>query len=244
MRKTVIANWKMNGSCALAKDLTAALKLQSYGLEIELVICPPFTLIPFLEMKLKHNPDIAFGAQDVSSHESGAYTGEISASMLKEIGCRYVLVGHSERRRYFKESNELVLEKMNQALKAGLIPVVCIGETLDERKANQTETVLTEQLELIVKNHQAGFLVAYEPVWAIGTGLAATTKEISETHAFLKKKLYNCKNVPLLYGGSVNAENAKSILSLKEVDGVLVGGASLKVAEISEICKAAHEAQD
>lgn len=243
MQKIVIANWKMNGSQSLAQELTAAMKLQSFDLDIKLVVCPPYTLISFLEAKLKHNRDIAIGAQEVSCHESGAYTGEISASMLREAGCQYVLIGHSERRRYHQENDALVLEKMNQALKAGLIPVVCIGETLDQRKANQTEAVLAAQLELLLKAHQADFIIAYEPVWAIGTGLAATTKEIQETHAFLKKKLYNCQNVPLLYGGSVNGENAGTILNLKEVDGVLVGGASLKVAQMALICEAAHEAQ-
>lgn len=240
MQKIVAANWKMNGTFELAKELTSALKLLSYDLEMKIIICPPFVLLPFVEAKLKHNPDIALGGQDVSPHEFGAYTGEISASMLKEVGCQFVIIGHSERRRDHHETTNMILEKMNQAIKAGLTPILCIGESLDERKNNQTEKVLSAQLEPILKQHQQGFILAYEPVWAIGTGLAATSKEIQETHGFLRKKLYNCGTIPILYGGSVNAANAKAIMSIKDVDGVLVGGASLKVKEITEICEAAH----
>jgi triosephosphate isomerase (TIM) len=241
MRKMVIANWKMNGDQSLAKALTTALKLQSYHLDIKLVLCPPTVLLPFVEGKLKHNPDIALGAQDVSRHEVGAFTGEVSARMLKEAGCQYVIIGHSECRTYHHETTEIILEKMKQALNVGLIPVVCIGESLADREANRTETVLSAQLDPILKQHQSGFVLAYEPIWAIGTGVTASIEQIQQTHAFLQKKLYNCADLPLLYGGSVNAANADSILSLKDVNGVLVGGASLKVNEITEICRAAHE---
>ncbi len=242
VQKIVVANWKMNGTQDLVKDLSTVLKLQSFGLDIDLIVCPPLVFLASLAMKIKHNRDIKLGAQDVSSHPNGAFTGEVSASMLKELGCQYVIIGHSERRAYHHETTALILEKMHQALKAGLTPIVCIGESLQDRQTHKTETVLAAQLEPILGQYQAKFMLAYEPIWAIGTGLAATVKEIKETHAFLRKKLYNCPAVPLLYGGSVNASNAKSILTIKEVDGVLVGGASLKVAEIKAICQAAHEA--
>lgn len=242
MGKMVIANWKMNGNFDLVKELSSASKLQSFNLNIDLIICPPYVLLPILAAKLKYNRDIQLGAQDVSCHEAGAFTGEVSASMLKEVGCRYVLIGHSERRAYHHETTEIIVEKMAVALKAGLTPVVCIGESLKERQAQQTESVLTQQLEPILSRFQDQFILAYEPIWAIGTGLAATEQEVQETHAFLRQKLYNCPTVPLLYGGSVNAANAAALLAIAEVDGVLVGGASLKVAEITEICQAAHAA--
>jgi len=242
MQKIVVANWKMNGNFELAKELTSVLKLKSYELDTKIVIAPPSVLIPFVAMKLKHNPELGLAAQDVSAHDKGAYTGEVSGSMLKEAGCGYVMIGHSERRAYHAETTELVMEKMAEALAAGLTPIVCIGENLEDRQANNTETVLAAQLDPILKKYKAAFMLAYEPVWAIGTGVAAKVDEIKSTHAFLKKKLYNCADVPLLYGGSVNAGNALTILSCKDVDGVLVGGASLKANEIAEICEAAHEA--
>ncbi len=242
MVKMVVANWKMNGNLDLAKELTAAMKLKSYEYDVEMVVCPPFVLIPFVEGRLRHNPDIGIGAQDVSMHESGAYTGEVSAAMLREIGCKYVIIGHSERRAYHAEDTAIVIEKMEQAIQVGLIPIVCIGESLEDRKGGKTDIVLASQLDPILEKFQADFILAYEPIWAIGTGLAATLKEIKETHGFLKKKLYNCPSIPLLYGGSVNAGNALSILTCKDVDGVLVGGASLKVSDLNEICQAAHEA--
>ncbi len=242
MKKMVVANWKMNGTDVLAQELITASKLQSFGLNIDLVVCPPYVFLPLLAAKLRHNQDIFLGAQDVSAHESGAFTGEVSAAMLKEIGCRYVIIGHSERRAYHSEGTDLILAKMQAALKVGLIPIVCIGESLEERQSHQTEAVLSAQLEPILKQHTQNFIVAYEPLWAIGTGLSATESEIQAAHAFLRKNLYNCSSVSLLYGGSVNAANAFSILKMDEVEGVLVGGASLKSSEIAKICEAAHAA--
>lgn len=240
MRKIVAANWKMNGTYELATTMTSALKLQSYALDIKIILCPAFTLLAFFAAKLKHNHDIALGAQDVSTQAFGAYTGEVSAKMLKEVGCKYVIIGHSERRRHHQETDEIIFEKMKQATENGLIPIVCVGESLEERQGELTEQVLASQLEMILKHYNENFILAYEPVWAIGTGLAATPKEIEQTHGFLRKKLYNCSTVPILYGGSVNAANAAAILATADVDGVLVGGASLKVDEMIEICKAAH----
>lgn len=240
MKKIVVANWKMNGDFELAKDLTSVLKRRVYDLELQLILCPPFLLIPFVEGKLKHNHDIALGAQDVSTHAAGAFTGEISAEMLHAAGCQYVIIGHSERRHYHAETVDMTVKKVEQAVKAGLIPIICIGETLQERENKQVETVLSAQLDPILKKYTQDFMIAYEPIWAIGAGVPASLEEIQKTHAFLRKKLYNCKNVSLLYGGSVNAANARSILSLAEIEGVLVGGASLKDAEMTAICEAAH----
>lgn len=218
----------------------------------KVVVCPPY---PYASFVLGRLAELGWqlGAQDCSAHGNGPYTGEVSAEMLKDIGCRYVLLGHSERRQHHQESNALICEKMQRAFAAGLIPVLCIGETLQQREANQTFSVIESQLSdglpkaIEAKAHQSDpFIIAYEPVWAIGTGHVAALHDIQDVHRYVRDLL--CRSypdfagVPIVYGGSVNGQNASDILKLIEVDGVLVGGASLKSDDFSEII--AHSWQD
>ncbi len=242
MLKKVVANWKMGADRKLAESLLTEYKREKFHFDVDLVVCPSFVHIALAQAKLKHNREICFGAQDVSMHREGAYTGEVSAQTLKELDCRYVIIGHSERRTYHHETNAMVVEKVKQVLEQGLIPIICIGETLAERKDNQTEIVLQSQLEAVLKclSPKTEFWIAYEPVWAIGTGITPSLQEIAAAHAFLHKKLYNHAAAVLLYGGSVKPSNALEILKLPHVDGVLVGGASLNAGDLMAICSAAH----
>jgi triosephosphate isomerase len=243
-KKLIVANWKMNGTQEFARDLAADLAEKWFESPSphQLVVCPPF---PYLSITLNRlfGTQIACGAQDCSVHEKGAYTGEVSAFMLKDIGCRYVIVGHSERRQQHQETSELVHQKADIALKANLKPIICVGETLADREEQKTLKVLEEQLKESVPDSTQEFAIAYEPVWAIGTGKTATTNEILEVHAFirswLQKNLQKNSKAPLLYGGSVTDQNAQEILSLENVDGVLVGGASLKADSFWKIVQAA-----
>ena len=243
MHKKVVANWKMGADQKLAESLLADYKREVFHFDVDLVVCPSFVHIGLAQAKLKHNREIRFGAQDVSAHVDGAYTGEVSAKTLKELDCQYVIIGHSERRSYHHETTALVIEKIKRVQEQGLTPIVCIGETLAERKDNQTEKVLWEQLQPILKCFQAQeeFWLAYEPVWAIGTGMAATKTDILQAHAFLREKLYNHPAAILLYGGSVKPSNAAEILSLANVDGAVVGGASLNAKDLMAICQAGHQ---
>ena len=233
-RKIIVANWKMNGSETLLKDLSTFAQPKTN----EIIICPPFTLLTPAKILL---PDfIKIGAQNCSGESNGAFTGEISASMLQESGVSYVIIGHSERRSLYKETNSIILKKVEAVLKSELTPVVCIGETLSEKKANKTLQVLEEQIDASIAkvNIHKRLIVAYEPIWAIGTGLTPNEIEIWETHLHIKKKLsqYFNTNVPVLYGGSANAENCSRIISIENVDGLLVGGASLKKQDFAIIC--------
>lgn len=261
--KLIMGNWKMNGSenfthgliQELMQGLEAGVLNKSIKLSTQLVICPPSVYLnqAVAEIKnYKNNLNFSVGAQDVSAHEgSGAYTGEVSAQMLKDLGCEYVLVGHSERRQYHKESNELVAQKTLSVLKAGLIPVICVGESLKERENNQTKSIISEQLgavfKLISPEVFKNSVIAYEPVWAIGTGLAATPDQVQEVHAFIRQQLasYQTSQAGLalgnqiLYGGSLKPANAGEILALTDVDGGLIGGASLKAEEFLSICRSA-----
>ena len=215
--KFIVANWKMNGSKEEKESMLKSLK----GLKTKnkVVLCLPFTLL------CGENHGITIGAQNVSNHDNGAYTGDISAKMLKEMGAQYVIVGHSERRLYHNETNEQIKEKATMAIKNGIIPIVCVGETMEEKNAGHTISVIKKMLlESIPDNGE--FIVAYEPRWAIGSGLTPTTNEIVTA----VKAVFDSLNtpMPILYGGSVTLDNARDIISIPYVDGLLIGGASLK----------------
>ncbi len=242
-KKLIAANWKMNGTQEFSRDLAADLaeKWHAHPPSHQIVVCPPF---PYLSITLNRlfGTAIACGGQDCARHEKGAYTGEVSAFMLKDIGCSYVIIGHSERRQHYQETSELIQQKAEIALKVGLRPIICIGETLADREGQKTLEVLEDQLKKSVPENDQEFVIAYEPVWAIGTGKTPTITEILEVHAFirawLEKNRKKSSSVPILYGGSVNEQNAKDLLSLQNVDGVLVGGASLKAETFWQIVQA------
>lgn len=234
MTKYIVGNWKMNGSQALAGALVprvASLAAQ-VGSKAEIVLCPPAPLLPEVGRRMQGS-FLALGAQDVSPHKDGAYTGDVSAAMLKEAGCRYVIVGHSERRQYHAESDVLVKAKAEAALAGGLIPIVCIGETLAQREAGQAKEVVKTQLASLPGGQ---FLLAYEPVWAIGTGRTPTLSDIAEMHAHIGAMV----KAGVLYGGSVKAANAADILQTPGVAGVLVGGASVNAEEFCGIIAASE----
>ncbi|SFD37152.1 triose-phosphate isomerase [Paracidovorax konjaci] len=247
MKKKLIAgNWKMNGGLAANASLVEALRSgMGEGLSCEVAVAVPALYLAQVQALLEGSA-IALGAQDVSQHEAGAYTGEISAAMLQEFGVRYALVGHSERRQYHGETDAAVAAKAQRALSAGLTPVVCVGETLAEREAGQTEAVVKRQLAAVI--HVNGhciseIVVAYEPVWAIGTGHTATPEQAQQVHAVLRAQLLaateHADRIRLLYGGSMNAGNAAALLSQPDIDGGLVGGASLKAQDFLKIIAAA-----
>jgi triosephosphate isomerase (TIM) len=246
-RKLIAGNWKMNGSLAVNAALLEDVKAAIGEPACDIAVCAP---APYLAQcgALLAGADIALGAQDVSMHESGAYTGEVSAPMLKDFGCKYVIIGHSERRAYHGESDEVVAKKMLAALKCGLTPIVCVGETLAEREAEQTGAVVGRQVDVALAVLDAKstcrIVIAYEPVWAIGTGKTATPEMAQEVHAQIRARLA-AKNadaaatVPILYGGSMKPENAKELLSMPDIDGGLIGGASLKAVDFVAIVRAA-----
>jgi triosephosphate isomerase len=247
-RKLIIAgNWKMNKTVAEAVDLVRDLKLELSGVkEVDIIVCPPFTALGEVSKEML-NSNIRLGAQNMSEHNNGAYTGEIAAGMLKEFSVRYVILGHSERRQYQKESDALIAKKALAAHAASIKPIVCVGETLAEREANQTEKVLTTQvkgsLEGLSKDQMEETVIAYEPVWAIGTGKTATTAQAQETHLFIRnllEKLYTkatARRVRIQYGGSVKPANARELMEQPDVDGALVGGASLEPRSFADIIK-------
>jgi triosephosphate isomerase (TIM) len=243
-RKLVIGNWKMNGNRVANAELLAALK-QAGPSVAEVAVCAPVPYLADVALSLQ-GAGIAWGAQDCSAFESGAYTGEVSASMLAEFGCRYVLVGHSERRAFHAESDQLVADKAKAALAHNLTPVVCVGETLAEREAGQTETVVKRQLSAVIHTLAhciSQVVVAYEPVWAIGTGKTASPEQAQAVHALLRAQLKaateNAGEMKILYGGSVKADNAATLFAQPDIDGGLIGGASLKAADFAAICRAA-----
>jgi triosephosphate isomerase len=247
-RKLIIAgNWKMNKTVAEALVLVQDLKIELATVtEVDIVVCPPFTALSEVA-KATHGSNIYLGAQNMSAHNPGAFTGEIAAAMLIELGVRYVILGHSERRQYHKESDELISSKAQAAHAASLQPIVCVGETLAEREGNQTETVLETQvngsLAGLNKEQMVESIIAYEPVWAIGTGKTATTEQAQEAHAFIRGllvKLYDeatARRVRIQYGGSVRPSNARELMSQPDVDGALVGGASLEAQSFAEIVR-------
>ncbi|HUP09928.1 MAG TPA: triose-phosphate isomerase [Caldimonas sp.] len=244
-RQLVVGNWKMNGSHAANAELLAGLKAAGPWVG-EVAVCVPYPYLAEVALTLQHG-SIGWGAQDCSAHEAGAYTGEVAASMLAEFGCRYVIVGHSERRAYHGESDQLVAEKAKVALAHRLTPIVCVGETLADREAGRTGEIVKRQMSAVI--HMIGhcvpqIVVAYEPVWAIGTGRTATPEQAQEVHALLRAQLQaaspHAGDMRILYGGSVKAESAVALFAQPDVDGGLIGGASLKAAEFAAICRAAH----
>jgi triosephosphate isomerase len=245
-RPFVAGNWKMNGSRAVSSALVAALKSELGQQKAEVAVCPPFPYIALVAEALAGSA-IAWGGQNLAVQPAGAYTGEVSGAMLKDCGCAYVIVGHSERRALYGETDALVAEKFAAAQAAGLVPILCVGETLVEREAGQTEAVVARQLDAVLaKNPIARFaaaVVAYEPVWAIGTGKTATAQQAQDVHAFIRGKLAALEagvagGLRILYGGSVKASNAKEIFAQPDVDGGLIGGASLQAEEFLAIARA------
>jgi triosephosphate isomerase len=243
-RKLVVGNWKMHGSHpANAELLAGILAARPFGADV--AVCVPFPYLSETAVTLAGS-DLRWGAQDVSAHEQGAYTGEVSAAMLAEFGCRYAIVGHSERRAYHAESDQLVADKAKAALARGVTPIVCVGETLQQREAGQTEAVVKRQLSAVIHTltHCIGeIVVAYEPVWAIGTGRTASREQAQEVHALLRAQLKaatpHADGMRLLYGGSVKPDNAGALFAQPDIDGGLIGGASLKAADFVAICRAA-----
>jgi triosephosphate isomerase len=243
-RKLVVGNWKMHGShAANAELLQGVLSAQPFGCDV--AVCVPFPYLSEVAVTLAKGP-LTWGAQDVSAHAQGAYTGEVSAAMLSEFGCRYVLVGHSERRAYHGETDQVVADKAKAALARGLTPIVCVGETLAQREAGETAAVVKRQLSAVVHalTHCIGeIVVAYEPVWAIGTGRTASPEQAQEVHALLRAQLAaatpQAAQMRLLYGGSVKPDNAAVLFGQPDIDGGLIGGAALKAADFVAIARAA-----
>jgi len=242
----VIANWKMNGDRQLVADLLSGYQ-NIQNAKANVGVCPPVVFLAQAQQQLTGSP-VVLGAQNTSQYTSGAYTGEVSPVMLSEAGCQLVLVGHSERRALFGESNPIVAEKFCAILAAGMTPVLCVGETDAERMADATATVVVSQLDAVLE--RAGIqafvqaIIAYEPVWAIGTGKTATPEQAQEVHQLIRQHLAQhdaevAEGITLLYGGSVKAANAATLFAQPDIDGGLVGGASLDIEEFSAICRAA-----
>ena len=247
MRRTLIAgNWKMNGSFASNAGLLDGVRAGAAAVSGELAVCVPAPYLAQVQSALGGSP-VRWGAQDVSAHERGAFTGEVSAEMLLEFGCSYVIVGHSERRSYHVESDELVAQKAQRALASGLTPIVCVGETLEEREQGATDAVVSRQLAPVLdamRTQLASMVIAYEPVWAIGTGKTATPEMAQQVHARLRAMLAerdaeSAQQVRILYGGSMKPDNAKDLLAKPDIDGGLIGGASLNASDFLAIAHAA-----
>ncbi|HEX6692303.1 MAG TPA: triose-phosphate isomerase [Burkholderiales bacterium] len=232
--RLVAGNWKMHGSLAANRALLDAL-VGGLPQGVECAVCVPFPYLAQAAERLKGTA-LAWGAQNVSEHAEGAYTGEVSAAMLKELGCRYAIVGHSERRQLYRESDAQVAAKFAAAQGAGLTPVLCVGETLAEREAGRTEEVVGRQLDAV---RFSNAVLAYEPVWAIGTGRTASPEQAQAVHAFLRRKV--ALETPILYGGSVKPQNAAAIFAMPDVDGGLIGGASLVAQDFLAIARAAKK---
>ena len=248
MRQPLVAgNWKMNGSRASNKELLDGL-LAGIGSvnAAEVVVCPPFVYLPDVAAQLAGSP-VAWGAQNLSKESAGAFTGETAAAMLRDFGCKYVIVGHSERRALYAESDQLVAGKYAAARAAGLKPILCVGELLEERESGVTEDVVARQLDAVIDLEGVAALadgvIAYEPVWAIGTGKTATPQQAQDVHAFIRSRLAASDKavadaVQILYGGSVKANNAVELFANPDIDGGLIGGASLDAEEFLAICRA------
>ncbi len=250
MRRPLVAgNWKMNGSIESVRELLEGLKAGAGEVNnAEMAVCPPAVFIPQVQQQLSGSV-IAWGGQDLSVEASGAFTGEIAASMLSDFACKYVIVGHSERRTYHGESDALVAKKYAAARAAGLVPILCIGETLEEREQGITEDVCARQLNAVIElegvEALADGVVAYEPVWAIGTGKTASPEQAQDVHAFIRSRVAEksgevAEGLRILYGGSMKPDNAKELLGKPDIDGGLIGGASLKAADFLGICTAAN----
>ena len=248
-QKMIVANWKMNGAFDMAYSLLEEVLDGTRNLDrVDIVICPPYVYLHYVAQLIAANPRVSLGAQNCSEHSAGAYTGEVSSSMLKDAGCKYVICGHSERRQYHAETDAEVARKTVATIEQHLAPITCVGETLEERQSGKTRMVVERQVDAVLERcgreliDQVTF--AYEPVWAIGTGRSATPDEAQDVHRIIRTRVgglseraaASCK---ILYGGSVTGDNAAAVLSQADVDGCLVGGASLKSAQFIEICKAA-----
>ncbi len=250
MRRPLVAgNWKLNGSLASTRELLAGIKAGIGEVtRAEVVVCPPYILIPEVQAQLTGSP-IAWGGQNISTERSGAFTGEVSAAMLLDFGCKYTLVGHSERRTLYGEDNALVAKKFAVARAAGLIPILCIGETLEERQQGITEEVVGGQLAAVIDLEGVAVLadavVAYEPVWAIGTGMTASPEQAQAVHAAIRAQVAQrdaevAGGLRILYGGSMKPGNAAELMAQNDIDGGLIGGAALKADDFLAICKAAN----
>ncbi|MCC3155624.1 triose-phosphate isomerase [Hymenobacter sp. 15J16-1T3B] len=252
MRKNIVAgNWKMNTTLqdaqALVSEIVHMVQDEASSSPAEVVICPPFPLLPVVGRLLPEGGKLHLGAQNCHQKESGAFTGEVSAKLLASIGTEYVILGHSERRQYFHEDDELLSQKLKAALAAGLKPIFCVGESLETREADETFRFIEKQLKdglFHLSNEEfAQVVIAYEPIWAIGTGKTATSAQAQEVHAFIREQVaraYDAEaatNTTILYGGSANAQNARELFSQPDVDGGLIGGASLKSRDFTEIIK-------
>ncbi|MFC1768506.1 triose-phosphate isomerase [Nanoarchaeota archaeon] len=228
--KLIIANWKMNKTPQESVDFIDEIK--DVKNSNKTIICPPFVSISYVLEAIK-DTKILLGAQNMHNELKGAFTGEISPTMLKSIGCKYVILGHSERRRHFNETDDFINLKIKSAQKNGLIPIVCLGETLEERNNNKTKDVIKKQINTCLKDVDKNIIIAYEPIWAIGTGKQASPEQVVEVHNLIKGLF----DAPVVYGGSVNGSSAKGYLEKEVIDGVLVGGASLDPKSFSEIMK-------
>jgi triosephosphate isomerase len=251
MRNFLVAgNWKMHGDDAANRELVAGILEGAPASDrVSLLVCPPYPYLASVAAQLQGSA-VELGAQNVSEHEAGAYTGEVAPAMLADVGCRYAIVGHSERRTLYGESSTQVAEKMAAALGGGLVPILCVGETLEQRESGSTEQVVAEQLGAAVeRNGIAAFgsaVIAYEPVWAIGTGRTATPEQAQDVHRYIRSVLAGqdasvAENVQILYGGSVKGDNAAGLFGMPDIDGGLIGGASLKAADFLAIARAATE---
>ncbi len=249
MRQPLVAgNWKMNGTLDSVKTLVEGIKAGLNAVQnAEVAVCPPFVYLDTVGRMIEDTP-IALGGQNVAKEDPGAFTGETAAPMLTDMGCKYVIVGHSERRSLYGETDSLVAEKYARALKEGLVPILCVGELLEQREAGKTEDVVASQLDAVIEQVGIGGVgqgvIAYEPVWAIGTGKTATPEQAQEVHAFIRKRLAGHDSavadaMRILYGGSMKGSNAEGLLGMEDIDGGLIGGASLKADEFLAICRAA-----
>ncbi len=247
MRKTIIAgNWKMNANKGSVKSLIGGILSGMGGVNSEVLVCVPFPYLSQVE-SLIDGSNLKLGAQNLNINSSGAFTGEVSADMIKDFGAKHVIVGHSERRSLYGETSWVVAEKTKAALDSGLTPLLCVGESLEHREAGKTEAVVEEQLNAVIEllgiDSFHNIIVAYEPVWAIGTGMTATPEQAQAVHLFIRNLLGEssekiAQKTPILYGGSMNAGNAMELISCPDIDGGLIGGAALKAEDFLQICKA------
>jgi triosephosphate isomerase len=247
MRRILVAgNWKLNGSLQSVRQLVADIKAGLGDVKADVAVCPPYVYIPEVAQLLKGS-SLGYGAQDVSDQTAGAFTGEVSAPMLNDFGCKYAIVGHSERRSLYGENDAFTARKFAAARKAGLIPILCVGELLEEREQGITEQVVARQLDAVIQLEGVAALadavIAYEPVWAIGTGKTASPQQAQDVHAFIRGKIAAldaaiAEKVQILYGGSVKGSNAVELFAMADIDGGLIGGASLAAEEFLTICRA------
>jgi triosephosphate isomerase len=247
MRKTIIAgNWKMNASRGSVKSLIGGILSGMEGVNSEVLVCVPFPYLSQVEFLIEGS-NLKLGAQNININASGAFTGEVSADMIKDFGAKHVIVGHSERRSLYGETSSVVAKKTKAALDSGLTPLLCVGESLEHRESGKTEVVVEEQINAVIEllgvDSFHNIIVAYEPVWAIGTGMTATPEQAQAVHLFIRNLLGEsseniAQKTPILYGGSMNAGNAVELISCPDIDGGLIGGAALKAEDFLQICKA------